>query len=275
MRTDEFTNSLPLLPEALRDRAEALRPYLSLNRCQRCREINDAVNLALIAARYDEFESAAHQIEVAEALTSDHDHLASSGRRDASARGRGLVARWMQTTADLVAATDASWKDKTGGIAYVISDGRFGLHGWPVKRMDPTGPSRVLINELRAVEYLLSGFATPPDRLTVLVDSIGALSYLHRWQAGDTPVMPPGYSLRPRTQAAQPTLVRLAEQLPGLPGVTFQHVKGHAGHPLNEAADALSHMARRRLTEQFDLPGRAQDLVNAFLRDWHAASAAA
>lgn len=57
--------------------------------------------------------------------------------------------------------------------------------------------------------------------------------------------------------------------------MTFTHVKGHAGHPLNEAADALSHMARRRLTEQFDLRRRAADLVDAFLRDWHTVGAVA
>jgi ribonuclease HI len=280
MRLDEFTKALPLLPAALRDRTEALRPHLTLNRCQHCRQISDAVSLALIAARYDEFASATHEIEAAEALASDHDHIASGEcragvRRWDTGRGRSVVARWTHAAADLVAATDASWKDRFGGIAYVVSDGHFGLRGRTTGRLDPTGPSRALINELRAVEFLLSGFVTPPDRLTVLVDSVGALSYVHRWQAGDAAAMPAGYDLRARARAAQPTLVRLAELLPTLPGVTFRHVKGHAGHPLNEAADALSSMARRRLQEQFDLHGRAQDLVSAFLRDWHTANASA
>ncbi|MGC9671226.1 ribonuclease HI [Planosporangium sp. 12N6] len=280
MRLDEFATALPLLPEDLRDRAEALRPHLTLNRCTHCRQISDAVNLALMAARYDELASATRQLEAAEALAGAHDRLAAGGcragvRRDATARGRGVVTRWTRATTDLVAATDASWKGQVGGIAYVVSDGHFGLRGRRTGRLDPTGPSRAMINELRAVEYLLSGFVTAPDHLTVLVDSLGALTYLHRWQAGDTTAMPTGYDLRARKWDAQPTLVRLAELLPILPGVTFQHVKGHAGHPLNEAADALSHMARRRLTEQFDLHGRASDLVDAFLRDWHTASAAA
>ncbi|HEX5541640.1 MAG TPA: hypothetical protein VFX60_08750 [Micromonospora sp.] len=109
--------------------------------------------------------------------------------------------------------------------------------------------------------------------MTVLVDSVPAVSYLHRWQAGKR-TMPPGYSLRARSRGSKPTLVRLAERLPHLPEVTFQHVKGHTGHLLNEAADALSRMARRRVHEQFDLRSRAKDLVNAFLRDWHSNSAA-
>jgi ribonuclease HI len=59
-----------------------------------------------------------------------------------------------------------------------------------------------------------------------------------------------------------------------LPGVSFEHVKGHSGPLLNEAADALARMARRRVREPFDLEARAHDLVSAFLRDWHATSAA-
>ncbi len=275
MRPDEFMNELHLLPVVLRQRAEDLEPYLKLNRCQPCRQINDAVHLALIAARYDQLAAAAIQLNAAEYLAREHDKspaasCRTSGSRDDSGRGRGVVTQWSHATADLTAATDASWKAGTGGIAYVISDGRFGLRGRGSDPTDPTGPSRVLINELRAVEYLLSGFTTPPSRLAVLVDNTTALSYLHRWQRGDTSAMPAGYDLRPRKTGAPPTLVRLAAQVTCLPDVTFQHVKGHTGHPLNEAADALSSMARRRLLEQFDLHYRARDLVNAFLHDWHA-----
>jgi ribonuclease HI len=232
-----------------------------------------------MAARYDEFAAAEHLIEIAEGLARDHNAtppgcLVSERRREA-AGNRGAVARWADFSADVVAATDASWKDKTHGIGYVVSDGQYGLRGWPMDPLDPTGPSRVLIDELRAVEFLLSGFARRPDRLTVLVDSIGALSYLHRWQAGETTTMPAGYNLRARTRATQPTLVRLAELLPRLPDVSFQHVRGHTGHLLNEAADSLSSMARRRVRERFDVKARAHDLVSAFLRQWHATSVAA
>ncbi|MFD0583140.1 hypothetical protein [Dactylosporangium darangshiense] len=192
MRPDEFLNELHLLPVVLRQRAESLQPYLRLNRCQPCRQINDAVHLALIAARYDELTSAALQLDAAEQLAQEHDKgpadgCRASGRHDDAGPGRGVIAQWSHATTDLTAATDASWKARNGGIAYVISDGRFGLRGRGSDHTDPTGPSRVLINELRAVEYLLSGFTTPPNHLTVLVDNTTALSYLRRWQRGTPP----------------------------------------------------------------------------------------
>ncbi|MEV1146522.1 hypothetical protein, partial [Micromonospora sp. NPDC049799] len=172
--------------------------------------------------------------------------------------------------APLVAATDASWKGRTGGIAYVVSDGHYGLRGRGTGPLDPTGVSRVLINELRAVDFLFAGYDAVPAGMTVLVDNLTALRYLRRWQAGQTEAMPSGYSLRPRRSAPQPTLVRLAELVSRRPDLSFAHVKGHSGHALNEAADGLSHMARRRLDEPFDVRRRAQALVDAFLRDWHA-----
>jgi ribonuclease HI len=106
--------------------------------------------------------------------------------------------------------------------------------------------------------------------MTVLLDSLAALRYLHRWQDGDTAAMPPGYSLRPRAFAAAPTLVRLAELVRRRPDLSFAHVRAHRGHALNEAADGLSHMARRRVGVPFDVRPRAHALVDAFLRHWHA-----
>ncbi|MEU5942247.1 hypothetical protein ABZ807_24375 [Micromonospora sp. NPDC047548] len=106
--------------------------------------------------------------------------------------------------------------------------------------------------------------------MTVLLDSLAALRYLRRWQSGETSAMPAGYSLRQRRWSDQPTLVRLAEQVARRPDLAFGHVKGHSGHALNEAADGLSHMARRRREEPFDLRPRAYALVDAFLRAWHA-----
>jgi len=105
------------------------------------------------------------------------------------------------------------------------------------------------------------------------VDSLPALNYLHRWQSGETEAMPAGYDLRPRHAGLPPTLVRLAELVARRPDLTFAHVKAHAYHCLNEAADGLAHMARRRVEERFDVRERAHGLVEAFLRDWHALAA--
>ncbi len=90
----------------------------------------------------------------------------------------------------LIAATDASYKARTAGIAYVISDGRWGLRQWAAQpRLDPTGPSRVLIAELRAVALLVEAPAGP-RAAGLLVDSVNAIKYLRAWQAGDAQRMP-------------------------------------------------------------------------------------
>ncbi|MCM0673886.1 hypothetical protein NCC78_04080 [Micromonospora phytophila] len=269
MRPDEFLRALDLLPDPLHDRAAALRAYARVTRCEDCQRIGDGVRLALTAAHYDELASAGQLLDSAERQAAGHGSVCRPQPSDHQ-RGRGRIGRWAGASTALVAATDASWKARAGGLGYVVSDGHYGLLSRGTGRMDPTGVSRVLINELRAVDFLLSAYDEAPAGMTVLLDSLTALRYLHRWQAGETGAMPAGYSLRPRRWAAQPTLVRLAELVSRRPDLAFAHVKGHSGHALNEAADALSHMARRRLGETFDVRPRAHALVEAFLRDWHA-----
>ncbi|MFC8848412.1 MULTISPECIES: hypothetical protein [unclassified Micromonospora] len=102
----------------------------------------------------------------------------------------------------------------------------------------------------------------------MLFDNLSAVEWLDRWQAGVVDEMPAGYRLRVRRFGAQPTLVRLATRVAAHPDLTFGHVKGHRNHPLNEAGEALAHMARRQ-EESFDLRPRAYALVDTFLRDWH------
>ncbi|MCX4390533.1 hypothetical protein OG777_26910 [Micromonospora peucetia] len=267
MRPDEFLRALDLLPAPLHDRAVALRGYARVTGCEDCQRIGDAVRLALTAARYDEIASARQLLDTAGQQAARHGSTCRP--QPDHERGRGRVGRWATASAAVVAATDASWKGRAGGIGYVVSDGHYGLRGRGTDRMDPTGVSRVLINELRAVDFLLSAYGEAPAGMIVLLDSLTALRYLHRWQAGETDSVPAGYSLRPRRSAAQPTLVRLAEVVSRRPDLSFAHVKGHSGHALNEAADGLSHMARRRVGESFDVRPRAHALVDAFLRDWH------
>ncbi|MGS2619526.1 RNase H family protein [Micromonospora sp. LZ34] len=268
MRPDEVLHALDLLPTPLHERAVALRAYAPVTRCADCQRIGDDVRLALTAAVYDELGSAGQLLDSAEQQALRHGSACRP--QPDQQRGHGRVGRWAGACVDLVAATDASWKGRAGGIGYVVSDGHYGLRSRGTGRMDPTGYSRVLINELRAVEFLLAAYDGVPSGMTVLLDSLAALRYLHRWQAGETEAIPAGYSLRPRRWSAQPTLVRLAELVSRRPDLSFAHVKGHSGHALNEAADALSHMARRRLGESFDVRPRAHALVDAFLRDWHA-----
>lgn len=169
----------------------------------------------------------------------------------------------------LVAATDAGYKNKTAGIAFVVSDGRWGLKHWMRNMvLDPTGPAKVLIMELRAVALLCEARGALPDAL--LIDSTKAISYLRSWQAGNTGPMPSGYSLRPRTGRPDkaPTLVRLAELMAANPQIEIAHVHSHRGHPLNEAADSLASIALRGLSAT-EARSRATAQAEAFLPVWH------
>jgi ribonuclease HI len=169
----------------------------------------------------------------------------------------------------LVAATDASYKRGVAGLACVVSDGSWGLSRWSTAvRHDPSGPAAVLVAELRAVALLLEG----PDQLRppeLLLDSTIAIRYLRAWQRGRIERMPEGYSLLPRRGPhPAPTLVRLAGIMGQHPEIRLQHVRSHAGHPLNEAADGLASLAQRGLSP-IETRSRAEGLVEAFVRVWH------
>jgi ribonuclease HI len=272
MRPDEARVLIAFLPEELRDQADALRRNTyRQSSCELCRKASELVALGLTAAQYDDIPVARNLLLDAESSLAGHSHGDALPRADRSllAGLHGEVNGYRgPDDGSLVAATDASWKGAAGGYAYVTCDGRWGLRSHSRYHLDPTGPSRALVNELRAVEFLLAAVQTPGLRLTVLVDSAPALGFLAHWRTGDISRMPRGYSLRPRTTGS-PTLVRLADRI-SRTDVLFQHVKGHHGHPLNEAADSLSAMARRWVGEHFDVSERAAGLVKAFLRDWHA-----
>jgi ribonuclease HI len=281
MRLDEFVSSLALLPDNLSARVDAMRSCaITRPECGACQATCDALELVFAAARYDQLAYTHQLVGHAERLSSDprHQHAAADACAHPAYRipPAGLhsqVHRWANTDQRLVAATDASWKHRAAGLGFVVSDGRWGLRNRRSCRPDPTGPHATLVNELRAVEFLLATINTDTRPLTVLVDSTDALRFLYLWQGGTAiTVMPFGYSLRPRSHVPQPSLVALAHRVADEPGLTFEHVKGHRGHFLNEAADSLAKMARRNLRERFDVATRASDLVDSFLLDWHTAN---
>ncbi|PKK16234.1 RNase H family protein [Thermomonospora sp. CIF 1] len=270
-----FDKSLDLLAEHLRARAVALRPHVF--GAGRPGQIAEAVSLAFDAAYLGDQHSAELMIERAEALVRA---LPARPRKPAAIVRRGLRGqqrRWADA-AVLIAATDASFKHPHVGWGYVSSAGHWGCAGGTYRGMlNPNGRSGAMISELRAVHMLLTDLDT--DRpMTLLIDSRGALRFLRAWQSGRVGLMPNGYSLRPRfgaaAQSTKPTLVRLAEQVASRPGLRFEHVAGHSGHPLNEAADGLAGLARRCIAGDQDgdvdtLTARAQDLAAAFLHAWH------
>ena len=175
----------------------------------------------------------------------------------------------------VVAATDAAYKNRLPAYGYLATDGRWGLDRWRPgsARTDPTGPSAVLVAELRAVAFLLERPGNLPSLL--LLDSALALGYLRSWQAGEVTRMPVGYSPPERRgrESKTPPLVQLAKLMASHPGIKTEHVASHAGHPLNEAADALASLAWRELPTA-ETRIRAAGLAEAFLADWYRQHAA-
>jgi ribonuclease HI len=280
MRDDEFVRALRQLSPDLQERACTIRSGTSrAGRCPYCRIAERSLDFALRAATFDQHDWAGVLLAEAEHYAGLGCHPLGCSRHTGPRPGRrppgvhGHIRRWAGTR-PVIAATDASWKKGHGGLGYVTSTGQWGFRSRPEDRTDPSGRSKVLVNELRAVELLLSVARDDVSELVLLMDSQRALTYLRSWQSGRTDLMPDGYDLRPRRQGV-PTLVRLAERVAALPGLCLEHVKAHSGHPLNEAADSLASIARRSLTESFDAATRAEDLAKSFLLTWHQTALAA
>ena len=139
----------------------------------------------------------------------------------------------------ITAAADGSALGNPGpaGWAWVIDAERWRAGGWP-RATNNQG-------ELMAVLDLLVSTAHLDDEpLHVLCDSQYVINSVTQWM--------PGWKRRGwRKSDGKPVLNRdLLEQLDAaLAGreVTFEWVKGHAGHPLNEAADDRARAAATAL----------------------------
>lgn len=272
MAPDEFDACAECLPPELAERILALRRYVVYAPGgPRRRSVAEAVSLAFDAAYVGDLAASAEMVACAE----ERNATISAQRTTRLLQGHhGTVRRWADT-APLVAATDASVKGSCAGMGYVTSDGRWGMRSWRQRGDDPSGPSRVIVQELRAVALLLRVLA-PQARTVLLVDSAPARHYLRVWQRGGQRPLPPGYRAGPRRANRQPSLVRLAEEMAARPRLTVRPVKGHSGHLLNEAADSLASMARCRVADPrhhgdtTQLIAHAGDFVASFLRQWHA-----
>ena len=134
----------------------------------------------------------------------------------------------------IVAAADGSSLSNPGpaGWAWYVDDGRWSAGGWA------HGTNNM--GELMAVLDLLEQTADTGDSLTILCDSQYVINALTRW-------MPNWKRKGWRKADGKPVLnIELLQSLDrALHGrsVSFEWVKGHAGHPLNEAADARARAA--------------------------------
>lgn len=181
--------------------------------------------------------------------------------------------------APVVVGVDGSYKLTVTGNkvikpmswAWLATNGQWGLGtsilpgsvvgGWA--RPDGSDPERTLQGELRAIANAVR--AIPAHHpLKILSDSKDAINYLTLWRDGYD-VMPGGY-ITERAAGRLSTLGRLARQIKDHPQrITWDWVRGHSGHPLNEGADALAKTARAWATGRLDRDRVAGDAPQVVL----------
>lgn len=134
----------------------------------------------------------------------------------------------------ITAAADGSALGNPGpaGWAWFIDDSRWRAGGWP-RATNNQGELMAVIDLLHATEGL-------NDDIHILCDSQYVINSVTQWM--------PGWKRRGwRKSDGKPVLNRdLLERLDtALHGrqVTFEWVRGHTGHPLNEAADLRARAA--------------------------------
>jgi ribonuclease HI len=123
------------------------------------------------------------------------------------------------------------------GWAWYIDDSNWAAGGWP-QATNNRGELSAIIEILKATQH------TQHD-LTILADSQYAINAITKWL--------PGWKKRGWKKAdGKPVInkdlmVQLDELMTAAReagrNITFQWIKGHAGHPLNEAADARANAA--------------------------------
>jgi ribonuclease HI len=187
----------------------------------------------------------------------------------------GQVPQFTSVPGPVVAATDASLDNgsRTGGLAYITSNGYWGIQRctWPAG--DPAGSDlgHIEILELRAVAELLTSAGGQARPLAlVLVDSSAALRYLKAWRDGGPLVLPRNHRQPPGALYNSPRLARLARCVSRIGSdAEFRKVPGHSGHPLNAAADRLAHISRT--SSIMEMRAKAERSVGRFLDVWHQA----
>lgn len=180
--------------------------------------------------------------------------------------------RILPTGAPVTVAIDGSYKLTVGervikpmSWGYLTTGGQYGL-GTSIVPGTIVGDQRWLQAELRAMAAALQAI-DDGRQVTVLSDCKDAISFMDLWRDGHE-VFPRGYDTE-RAGGRESTLSRLARRaLEGRDRIRVHWVPGHAGHPLNEAADSLARLARGWATDRIDkeaTAGRARLIVLAGL----------
>ncbi|MDR1807588.1 MAG: ribonuclease HI [Propionibacteriaceae bacterium] len=131
----------------------------------------------------------------------------------------------------ITAAADGSSLSNPGpaGWAWFIDAQRWAAGGWP------HGTNNM--GELMAVLDLLRQTAGTAEPLHVLCDSQYAINVCTTWMAG---WKRRGWRKADKKPILNLDLVQALDEALAGRAVTFEWVKGHAGHPLNERADTLA-----------------------------------
>lgn len=154
------------------------------------------------------------------------------------------------------------------GWGYLGTDGTYGCGREP-QFVTKAGRDISTVTELRAVWHAVGDALTDGQGpLTVVLDSMNAVDLLSRWKAGGDR-MPAGYVGRTK---GEPTLVRLRlAAAANADRLTVQHVHGHAGDTLNEAADVLAQLGMRWARDGLpddQVARRAASVATGFIDTW-------
>lgn len=134
----------------------------------------------------------------------------------------------------ITAAADGSALNNPGpaGWAWYVDDSCWAAGGWP------SGTNNR--GELQAVLDLLEQTAATDEELHVLCDSQYVINVITRWMAG---WKRKGWKKADGKPVLNQDLVKALDEAMTGRRVTFEWVKGHAGHELNEAADQRARAA--------------------------------
>jgi ribonuclease HI len=145
----------------------------------------------------------------------------------------------------LVAAADGSALGNPGpaGWAWYVDDDRWASGGWA------HGTNNM--GELTAVLDLLQQTADLDDDLLVYCDSTYAINAITKWMAG---WKRKGWKKGDGKPVANVEIMKALDAAMQGRRVRFEWVKGHAGHELNEKADALANAAARAHQERKEPP---------------------
>lgn len=136
----------------------------------------------------------------------------------------------------ITAAADGSALGNPGpaGWAWYIDDATWRAGGWP------HGTNNM--GELKAVLDLLESTADLGEPLRVLCDSQYVINSITKWMPG---WKKKGWKKKDGKPVLNVELMKALDAAMEGRDVTFEWVKGHAGHELNEAADARANAAAR------------------------------